>query len=45
MVHLGKGKEFLASELEYVLILEEGLLKVGEKEEGKESLFRVNGFT
>ena len=45
MVHLGREKEFLVLELECALILEEGLLKVGEKEEGKESLFRVNGFT
>tara|TARA_Y100001978_G_C23398373_1_gene293398 strand:+ start:437 stop:547 length:111 start_codon:yes stop_codon:yes gene_type:complete len=36
VVHLGKEKEFLASELECALILEEGLLKVEEKEEETE---------
>ena len=40
MVHLEREKEFLVSELECALILEETLLKVEEKEEGKGSLFR-----
>ena len=40
MVPLGREKEFLVSELECVLTLEEELLKVEEKEEGIESLFK-----
>ena len=40
MVLLGREKEFLVSELECALTQEEELLKVEEKEEGIESLFK-----